>query len=388
MKKFFKSLVISLAMIGLVASTSFANGVVFEPAGFYEHSQTGAIKWKDKHPAGQSEWNLIKEVNADVGIYVNPVNQILGDKVIADGTITDWAGGVATANVTLEGEGFATGADGWAGYYRPRFVAGWAYANGSAILTMKSFVDIDTNGVQQTGTSHTDVLATSSLDINGWVYAKGNDGNIQSVEMSVEGSLSSIAWGNSKSVGPNGSFAQAGGSGITTTNFFGIETDYSTHGGWFSSNKALVDFNSNIIVNQEFYSESFVSPNGDTSRNYAFVGGGDAKLTLGYDGIFGRDNIDLKGIQAKGEVLQSGMATNGLGSYASGNSSASFSGAVGNISTISGWRIFPSPGQTANVNGYATVSGYNNVVTTPSSVTVTSIQSGYATTGNTAPAPQ
>jgi hypothetical protein len=398
MKKFTMFLSAMMLAFLLVASPVMAD-VVQGPAGFYKHKHGQVQYFENGHPVNQSEWTLVKELSGcctpDVTAVAQPSSVIAGAVVTAPGS-TPWAGGEATAYATLSGTALATGMDTeeWKWSWRPWgwnlvFVKGEAEADGETELTMSSAVKIFTNGPKyNTGLSYTFVSATSTLDIEGSVWAKGTDGCPQSASLDLEGTLSAIAWGNSFSEHPtNGAFASAGGWGMTTVSFEGHEEDFSTHGGWFCSpNKAEVEFDSSINVNQKLFTTSWVSPKGDTSINFAKVWGGSAKSDLGGGGWFGwgeKDNIQLTGITARGGVSQSGAATNGMGALAYGSSSANFSGATGYVGTLPGYWCSPSPGQYANVGGYAVVYGYNNVSTSPSgALTVTSHQYGYATTGN------
>jgi len=348
------------------------------------------------------------------GAIVQPNSTIAGDVVIAPVNNqwgSEWAGGAATANATLSGYGEAKAKDSFKrvkvydkpvwheGYYKRFFcwkrwvpgyytypyhyeyqkVAGVAEAYGETELTMSSKVKVLTNGPQyNAGLSYTFVSATSKLDVDGVVWAKGTKGCLQEASLNLNGNLSAMAMGNSYVEGHNSSFAQAYGEGMTTVYFQGHEYDSST---W---DKAFVDFNSDIKVNQKLFATSYVSPDGTTSANFAKVWGGSAELYLGRDGWCDKDNIDLTGISAKGRVNQSGMATNGAGSYAYGGSSAYFKGAVGSVNPGRAWC---GPDQVANVGGYAVVAGYNNVSSSNGSLTVTSKQWAKATTGNSGQVP-
>jgi hypothetical protein len=259
-------------------------------------------------------------------------------------------------------------------------IAGEAKAFGITDPTMTSSVDIFTNGKQfNSGLSYSFVKSTSELDISGEVSARGTDGCLQTAEIFVEGSLGAYAYGGSYVEGPNGSYASANGWGQTTVSFSGFESDQSTYGFLWFPNEAYVDFDSTVNVDQSILNLSYVSPDGTTAANFAFVGGGSAELDRGRDGLFGQDNVYLTGIEATGAVAQNAMATNGYGAFAYGGSSAYFSGAVGQVNSTRGWC---GPDQIATVGGMAVVGGYNNVTSSPGSLTVTSKQFGYATTGN------
>jgi len=296
-------------------------------------------------------------------------------------------GGKAVGDFTIGGEAQASGKDRTVTHWRntrwehTHFYAGEATALGIVNPTMESHVVVFTNGKQlNSGLSYSFVKSTSELSINGEVWAKGNDDCLQTASIFVEGSLGAFAYGGSYVEGPNGAYAHASGWGQTTVGFVGHESDSSTYG-FFGPNKAKVDFDSAVEVEQSILNLSYVSPDGATAANFAFVGGGSAELNLGRDGLFGQDNINLTGIQATGSVAQNALATNGFGSFAYGGSSAYFSGAMGNVNSPRGWC---GPDQTANVGGYAVVGGYNNVTAGPGSLSVTSVQFGHATTGNSA----
>jgi hypothetical protein len=308
-------------------------------------------------------------------------------------------GNVGAADVTLSGSAYATGQDTWktekvymgnlygwgrlnSRNYRHIKVLdpGTAEAYGKTDLDLTSDVDIDTNGFQyNSGLSYSHVTGTTRLDIEGEVWAKGDDRCLQEASINVDGSITAAAYGTSYVEGPNGSFAHAGGIGMTTVYFSGHEYDYDTRTGWLSPNKAFVDFDSTIVANQEIFTASYVSKSGATAANLAFVGGGYATSDLGRDGIFGQDDIELTGISASGRVGQGSKAVDG-GNIASGNSHAFFSGANGTVNTPRGWC---GPDQTANVGGYAVVAGYNNVDVQANQITVTSVQYAKSTTGNT-----
>jgi hypothetical protein len=269
-------------------------------------------------------------------------------------------------------------------------VPGESESYGRNKLTLTSGVGIISNSPQISGLAYTLVHATTMLDITGEAWAEGTDGCPQEATIDVEGSISAYAYGNSFSGDWGGAYAYASGSGLTTVDFWGHESDFSTNGGWFSPNKAYVDFNSTITVDQEVSTFSYVSPDGTTSANAAYVGGGYAESQLGNDGsilgwVYDRDNIELTGIHASGEVYQEGLAFDG-GAVATGNSYAYFSGANGTVEEIPGsWCTGISPGQTANVGGYAFAAGYNNVNVTGNMIEVTSVQYSIATTGNSGP---
>jgi len=270
-------------------------------------------------------------------------------------------------------------------------IAGEAEAFGRNELYMTPSVTVLTNGPQDDGLSLTKVHATNTLEIDGLAWAKGTDGCPQEATIETQGTLTSYGYGNSFSGDPNGAYASAGASGATTVGFIGHEQDASNYG-FFSPNKAEVDFSTTITVDQRLISASYVSPDGTLAGNVAYVGGGYAQSNLGNDGslfgfVYDRDNIELTGIQANGNADQYSRAI-GAGGIAEGGSSASFRGAVGNVTTIQGGWCSPSPGQTANVGGYAFVAGYNNVDVQANSIRVTSVQYSKATTGNSGPAIQ
>ena len=339
------------------------------------------------------------DVEAGVGIYgtitINPDgSDLIGGTYLQDPASNDTAGNFGTADVTLDADAFATAKDTykrvwvrtgrcfWNGRYENVLVPGEAEAYGRNVLTLSSDVDVCTNGPQDDGLSYTGVKATTKLDIDGVAWAEGTNGCPQKASIDVNGSISAYAYGNSFSGDKFGAFASAGGSGLTTVDFEGHEYDFSEHGGWFCSpNKAEVDFHSTITVDQGLFTASYVNEAGTIAANFAFVGGGNAELNLGRDGWFGRDDIELTGIQATGKVGQSGFAFDG-GAYAMGNSQAFFNGAYGSVETTSGGCFSASPDQTANVGGYAVVTGYNNVSVQSNLITVTSVQHANATTGN------
>ena len=267
-------------------------------------------------------------------------------------------------------------------HWERQIIAGTGTASGKISATMTADVKVLTNGKQLNGgLSYSAVKSTSELSINANVFAEGADGCLQTAQLTTAGSLGAFAYGRSYSEGPNGSYAEAGGEGLTTVNFSGAEYDSSSNGFLWLPNRAEVDFNSRLSVDQSLLSLSYVSPDGLTAANFAYVGGGSASLELGRDGLFGfgQDNININGITAVGSVAQNGMATNGINAAAYGGSSAFFSGAVGSVDIMGSWC---NPTQTAVVGGHAIVGGYNNVTSSPGSLTVTSKQFATATTGN------
>jgi hypothetical protein len=377
MKKMF---IVSLMVLSLVfAGNAFA--VTQGPEGWYERTKTnGGIEYQyfsNGHPINNSEWSFVGEkcgACEDAKSDVHP-NATINQAVIADGS-DGMNGGKAVGDFTVKGDGFATGKDQKIWFWS---IPGEAEADGKADPTMSADVKVLTNGKQLNGgLSYSFVKATAEADISGKVSAKGNQGCLQTAYIEADGSIGAFVYGGSYSEGTNGAFAQAGGSGQTTVDFYGWEYDQSYLG--LFGNKASVDFDSQIEVNQSLMSFSYVSPDGTKAGNFAYVGGGNAELNLGRDGWFGRDNIDLTGINAWGSVGQYSMATNGFGSSAYGGSAAYFSGANGFVD-YEAKRC--GPDQTANVGGYALVKGYNQVIQGGSSVTVVSHQYGYATTGNT-----
>jgi hypothetical protein len=394
----FKKLLV-LACVALFLTVGvgsvMANGVEFGPPGWYERTKTNGGIQKQYFPKGnpinQSEWTFIGGECGDCGQVTDSATPNVGvhQAITAPGS-DGMNGGKAVGDFYVGGSASATGKDstkwGWVGpkwyNYGWKFVAGEATAYGAVSPTMSSSVDIFTNGEQINDgpLSYSFVKSSSQLHIDGEVWAKGNEGCGQSAIIDTDGSLGAFAYGGSNVEHSNGiSYAQSNGWGQTDVSFYGYESDFSTHGFLFWSNKAEVDFNSFVNVEQSILNISYVSPDGATAGNFAYVGGGSAELNLGSDGWFGQDNINLTGIQATGSVAQNAMATNGVGAFAYGGSSAYFSGAVGNVNSTIGWC---GPDQTANVGGYALVGGYNNVSTSPGSLTVTSVQFGHATTGN------
>jgi hypothetical protein len=389
-------------------------------------------------PGPECEPTVNADIQGEVGIHgqiiivPNGLNIISGKYVQAPAS-GPGGGNFGTADVILDANASATGMDtqkligynyfgdgekgdpGWYEHkwgmvdYKPRGTNGvsWTFLGtdrepiyetipgesesyGRNKLTLTSGVGIISNSPQISGLAYTLVHATTMLDITGEAWAEGTDGCPQEATIDVEGSISAYAYGNSFSGDWGGAYAYASGSGLTTVDFWGHESDFSTNGGWFSPNKAYVDFNSTITVDQEVSTFSYVSPDGTTSANAAYVGGGYAESQLGNDGsilgwVYDRDNIELTGIHASGEVYQEGLAFDG-GAVATGNSYAYFSGANGTVEEIPGsWCTGISPGQTANVGGYAFAAGYNNVNVTGNMIEVTSVQYSIATTGNSGP---
>jgi hypothetical protein len=398
MKKLFKPFIIALFAIALISAPALAC-----PDG-------------NCTPTVNSDIGPRAEINGSITItplYSDFQATVDGVIVAAPGN-TDQYQALGTADANLRADAAASGKDSyervwvrtgrhfWDGHYEDVLVPGESEAYGRSVLSLSSDVDVHTNGIQTNGLAYTAVKGTTTLDIDGNAWAEGTDGCLQTATIDTNGSLSAYAYGRSQSGSFNGSNSLPGaaayGSGLTTVDFTGNEADSSNHDSLFGllPNKASVDFDTTITVNQGLFTSSYLSEDGRTSANFAFVGGGSAQSALGVDeSILGfntdMDNISLTGIHASGKVGQYGLATDGNGAFAYGSSHAFFSGANGGVESIPGnTYCIPfvghiteaSPGQIANVGGFAVVNGYNNVSVQPNLITVTSVQHAYSTTGN------
>jgi len=238
----------------------------------------------------------------------------------------------------------------------------------------------DTANVQEL-----EVTSTTTLDIDGWASAEGNQGCNQDANISINGKIGAEAWGNTYVENQN-AYAGAGAGGHTEVLFGGYESDQSTYGFLgFGANEAFVDMHSKLDVSQSIYTKSYISPDGTIAGNLAISKGGSAVLNLGSDATlfdwFAQDNVSLYGIESMGNAQQSALASNAIG-YAAGSSSAAFSGAFGSVDNLKG---FCGPDAIATGGGIAKAYGLNTVVQTGNSITVTSHQIGYATSGNSGP---
>ena len=356
-----------------------------------------AIQHTNSGPVGGNFGTADVVLNADAAATGQDTEKFVGYEYTGDGEKGDpgwyrhkwsWVGDALKPGGTNGKSWTFLGTDRTALY---ELIPGVSESFGRNELTLTSDVNILSNSPQSSGLAYTIVDATTRLDIEGVAWAKGTDGCPQTASIDVDGSLTAYAYGGSFSEGLTEAYAGAYGSGLTTVSFTGHEQDASNYGGWFSPNKASVDFDSTITVSQKGFFASYTSPDGATAANLAFVGGGNAQSTLGSDATlfnwFAKDNIQLTGIEAAGKVGQEGRAIQG-GAIAYGNSQASFSGANGSVETIPGGCFSGSPGQTANVGGYAVVAGYNNVNVQNNMIKVTSVQYSKATTGNSGPAIQ
>ena len=146
----------------------------------------------------------------------------------------------------------------------------------------------------------------------------------------------------------------------------GSDSDFDKYGWFIFPPTAHAGIEGFVMVQQDLFTLAYVSPDGTTTFNLGVVTGGSA---LAYG------DVNITGIRAKGQVSQSAMATDGLGSYAYGNGSAQFKGAEGNAYN-------GRCGSYADVGGLAIVTGYNSVNNTGNALSVVSKQHSFATTGN------
>lgn len=335
-----------------------------------QSTQFGKIQYfPNGHPKQSSEWRLLTPYEppcrkgpcedalalAESGIMIVNPHEVVDDKGMGWGT----AGG----NLTLKGQALATGKDKQIWFFK---IPGFAWADVDLDLIASVYALVFTTGEQlgTGGLSMTYALSIGILNFDGDVIAIGNDGCPQFAEVGLRGVFKSTAGAYSVSTGPNGSFAYTSGEGTTGVFITAYDSDFDNSGWFIFPPTAKAGIEGTVIVKQDVFVSSYVSPDGTTSINFGIVKGGYA-LSFG--------DADIQRIGAVGMVTQSGFATDGIGAAAYGNSTASFSGAKGYVSR---------GGNYANANGLAIVHGYNNVSHTGNSVTITSRNSAFATTGN------
>lgn len=345
------------------------------PPGYYEkvHGQNaGDIKYfKNGHPGHTSEWELVQPYRpgchgacddvialAEAGIMIVNPHAIVDDKGMGWGT----AGG---QDLELSGFALATGKDKRFWFFK---IPGFAISDVELKLTAKVYALVLTTGekLDTGGLSATYVKSIGTLVFDASAWATGNDGCPQFAEVALSGRFMVTAGGYALSTGPNGSYALTQGEGTTVVGLRGSDSDFDKDGWFIFPPVAHAGIEGFVMVKQDLFVVAYVSPDGTTTFNYGVVTGGSA-MALG--------DVDIVGIRAKGQVSQSAMATDGLGSFAYGNGTASFKGAKGD--TYNG-----RCGSYADVGGIAVVTGYNNVTNTGNSVTATSKQHSFATTGN------
>jgi hypothetical protein len=247
-------------------------------------------------------------------------------------------------------------------------IPGFAWADVDLELAANIYLSEFTTGemLETGGLSLTYALATGVLNFEGNAIAIGNNGCPQFAEVSLDGIFVTSVGAYSLATGPNTSYAITNGSGTTAVRISAHDSDFDKYGWFIFPPVANADISGTVVVKQSVFVSSYVSADGMTTANFGIVTGGEA---------YAYGDANLEGIRAKGQMYQGGQAHDGFGSIAYGHSAASFEGARGY--TYNG--RYCSYG---DVGGMAVVKGYNNVTHDGNSVTITSKQSAFATTGN------
>ena len=216
------------------------------------------------------------------------------------------------------------------------------------------------------GLSATYVKGIAVLDIDTWAYATGNFGCLQEAEVAISGNLTVVAGGHAIVTGPNGSYAQTVGKGMTSASFAGSDYDSETYNFWWIfpiDPEAYAELDGKVIGTQDLLVKAYVSADGQTTFNFGIVSGGNV-VALG--------DVNLTGdVTSSGVVAQSAQAVGG-GAVVYGSSMASYSNAGGNVAG----RCLP----VAQGDGLAVVTGYNKITNTGNKLTINSHQSAFATT--------
>ena len=396
MKKTLLIMVATVACLTLAfAVPSFAE-VTQGPPGYYQkaHGHTaGTIKYfKNGHPENQSEWVFLYEkpdtngcggacgdafADANAGATVGApsfsvdLHDVTGAAVVdLDNKPNGWsaAGGAFTLDASATGTG------------KDRYFLWWKIKDGKAIAvvditntTLTTHALVFTSGDKLGGTgglAYSYVKGIAILDVNASAYATGNKGCLQIASVSLSGDLSVVAGGSATVLGPNGSYSQTVGKGMTTAGIEGSDFDSGTYGVkwvWIfpipTDYEAQAELNGMVIGTQDLFVKAYVSPDGMTTVNFGVVSGGSV-IALG--------DISLTGdVTASGVVGQEAQAVGG-GAVVTGSSLASYNNAGG---TVSG-RCLP----VAQGDGLAVVTGYNNITNTGNQLTINSHQSAFATT--------
>lgn len=392
MKKMLLILVALVACLALVAPPAMAGPQPKDLPGYYEHTVTGAIKYfKNGHPGDPSQWVFLYEkpdtngcggacgdafADANAGATVGApsfsvdLNDGTGAAVVDIDNPNGWsaAGGAFVLDASATGTG------------KDKYFLWWKIKDGKAIAivditntTLTTHALVFTNGDKLDGTgglAYSYVKGIAILDVNASAYATGNKGCLQIASVSLSGDLSVVAGGSATVLGPNGSYSQTVGKGMTTAGIEGSDSDYGTYGikwVWIfpipTDYEAQAELNGMVIGTQDLFVKAYVSPDGMTTVNFGIVSGGSV-IALG--------DINLTGdVTASGVVGQEAQAVGG-GAVVTGSSLASYNNAGG---TVSG-RCLP----VAQGDGLAVVTGYNNITNTGNQLTINSHQSAFATT--------
>lgn len=345
-------------------------GQHFQTSGYYEHSVTGALKYfRHGHPGPRSQWTLVEPYNpcggacddaialAETGIVIVSPYEVADIQEMGYG----FAGG---KDLELSGMALATGKDKRFFFWK---IPGFAWADVNLDLVASVFTRVRTTGeMLEGGLSLTAVKSIGTLKVKADAIAIGNNGCPQWAEVNLSGMFTTTAGGYAYSEGDNGAFAGASGEGTTGVLLSAHDSDFDKHGWFIFPPTAHASIEGFVIVQQGAFFAAYTSPDGMTTATFAMVKGGEA-VALG--------DVNIEGIKAKGNVMQSSMAADGMGAFAYGHSSASFKGAEGYVAQ-------GRCADYANANGMAMVTGYNNITHTGNSVSITSHHTATATTGN------
>ena len=368
------SLVVCMALFAVPAMAVQTHG----PAGYYEKINGNSPQWdegqlkyfKNGHPGKRSDWQLVREYDpchgggcddalalAESGIVI--VNR---HEVIENNSMS-W-GSAGARDLNFDGSAFATGKDSRFWFFK---IPGFAWADVDLkMVASVSTKEFTTGEKLNGGLSFTYANSVGTLKFNGDAIAIGNDGCPQWAEVSLNGDFRTSVGAYSLSIGPNGSYGNTWGLGITGVRLTASDSDFDKNGWFIFPPKAHAGIDGLVIVKQDILVKSYVSPDGTTSFNFGIVRGGSAMS-------FGDANII--GIRSSGFVGQAGQATDGIGAAAFGNSYAAYNGAKG-------YTYSTRCADFAGSNSVAVVTGYNNVTHTGNSVSITSSHSAFATTGN------
>jgi len=383
----------TLLIVGVAAlSIAFAAPVVkadpptWQGPGYYQkvhgNSQNNQIKYFSDHPSNQSEWVFIGEGPVppnggdhcfggscgDAFAHAFTSTTVVNPAVIDDDNPMGWSTG--GGEFTLEAAATAMGKDGYFLFWKIRDGEATAWV---AIedTTLKTRAIVLSTG-EKTGTgglSTTLVLGSATLDVNASAFAQGNFGCLQEASVTLSGDLTVGAGGHALSTSVNGSGSQTWGSGETVVSVEGSDYDSEKYAfKWWIfpvDPTAMASLEGKVKAKQNLWVTAYVSADGQTTLNYGMISGGSAVA-------FG--DIDITDVTASGIVQQEAQAV-GPGAVAYGSSIASYTNAGGEVGT-SRWSCNP----TANADGLAIVTGYNNITHSGDQLTINSYQSAFATT--------
>jgi len=370
---FKKLLVVACAVLFLTVGvgSAVAGGFPQGPPGYYLHDN-GTMKYfkHGQNTNPQNQWELVREYSpchgggCDDAIALAESGLVLvNEHSVFFKNSMSW-GSAGGKNLSFDGSAFATGKDSRFWFFK---IPGFAWADVDLKMVASVFTKEITNGAKLNGgLSFTYAKTIGELKFNGNAIAIGNDGCPQWAEISLDGVFMASVSAQSSSYLTDDSWGQTWGSGSTGVKLSAHDGDFDKSGWFIFPPTANAGIKGLVIVKQDIFVKSYVSPDGTTSANFGIVRGGSAVS-------FGDANII--GIKSRGNVGQAGIATDGLGAFAFGNSYAAYNGAKG-------YTYSTRCADFAGSNSVAVVTGYNNVNHTGNSVSITSSHSAFATTGN------